>query len=90
MHTDEFEISLARELCVCKNTIREINYSLSILERKYNKTTATFLDELRRNQIPEDPHHRDDYEAWRSSYESLKRWRELERQYQEAIRMMKI
>jgi hypothetical protein len=34
MHTDEYEISLYRELAVCKNTIRRIKKSLGILERK--------------------------------------------------------
>ncbi len=90
MHTDEFEISLSRELSVCKNTIQGIKRSLSILERKHNKTTGTFIDELRSNQMPDGPDYGDDYEAWRWGYESLKRWEELERQYQEALRMMKI
>ena len=90
MHTDEYEISLTRELSVCKNTIKRIKHSLSILERKHNKTTGMFIDELRSNQMADDPDCKDDREAWRSSYESLKRWEELERQYQEALRMMKI
>jgi hypothetical protein len=90
MHTDEFEISLSRELSVCKSTIQRIKQSLGILERKHNKTTEMFIDELRSNKLPDNPDYKDDYEAWRSSYESLKRWEELERQYQEAFRMMKI
>jgi hypothetical protein len=90
MHTDEFEISLSRELSVCKSTIQRIKKSLGILERKHNKTTEMFIDELRSGKLPDNPDYKDDYEAWRSSYESLKRWEELERQYQEAFRMMKI
>jgi hypothetical protein len=90
MHTDELEISLSRELSVCKSTIQRIKKSLGILERKHNKTTEIFIDELRSGKLPDNPDYQDDYEAWRSSYESLKRWEELERQYQEAFRMMKI
>ncbi len=90
MHTDEFEISLSRELSVCKSTIQKIKHTLSILERKHNKTTEMFIDELRRNQLPDNPDYKEDYGAWQSSYESLERWEELERQYQEAFRMMKI
>jgi len=90
MHTDEYEISLARELSVCKKIIKRIKQSLSVLERKHNKTTRMFIDELRSNQMPDDPDCKDDREAWRSSYELLKQWEELERQYQEALRVMKI
>ncbi|HXY54687.1 MAG TPA: hypothetical protein VEM40_08460 [Nitrospirota bacterium] len=90
MHTDEFEISLSRELSVCRNTIKRIKHSLSVLERRHNKTTGMFMDELRSNRTSNDPACKDDCEAWRSSYESLKRWEELEQQYQEALRVMKI
>lgn len=90
MHTDEFEISLSRELSVCKNTIQRIKHTLSILERKHSKTTEMFIDDLRSDRMPDNPDYKDDYEAWRCSYESLKQWEELERQYQEALRLMKI
>ncbi len=90
MHTDEYEISLSRELSVCKNTIHRIKKSLDILERKHGKTTDVFIKELRDGKLPELPEFKEDYEAWQSSYESLMRWEELERQYQEAFRVMKI
>jgi hypothetical protein len=90
VHTDEFEISLSRELNVCKNTIQRIQKSLGILERKHNKTTEVFIQELLNNTVTGNPEYKEDYDAWQSSYESLKKWEELERQYQEAFRMMKI
>ena len=90
MHTDEYEISLSRELAVCKNTIQLIKKSLELLERKHNRTTEAFIEELRSSKLPDVPDFKDDYEAWQSSYDSLKRWEELEKQYQEAYRMMKI
>ncbi len=90
MHTDEFEISLSRELNVCKNTIQRIRKSLGLLERKHNKTTEDFMQELLNNKLTGQPEYKDDYDAWQSSYESLKRWEELERQYREAFQMMKI
>ncbi len=87
MHTDEYEISLSRELAVCKSTIKKIKEFFGILERKYNKTTAQFVKEYDSGKISG---HKEDFEPWRSNYESLKGWEELERQYEEAFRMMKI
>ena len=90
VHTDEFEISLFRELNVCKNTIQRIQNSLGILEQKHNKTTAVFIEELQSGRLADHPEFKNDYDAWQSSYESLKRWEELEQQYQKAFRKMKI
>jgi hypothetical protein len=89
VHTDEYEISLYRELAVCKNTIQRIKKSLGILERKHNKTTEAFIAEFRSGKLNQHPEFKDDYEAWQSSYDSLKRWEELEKQYQDAYRVMK-
>ncbi len=90
MNTDEYEISLHRELAVCKNTIQRIKESLGLLERKHNKTTEKFIDELRSNKLPDTAEFQNDYDAWRSSYESLKQWEELQQRYQEMFRMMKV
>jgi hypothetical protein len=89
MHTDEYEISLYRELAVCKNTIQRIKKSLGILERKHNMTTEAFIAEYRSGKLTQHPEFKDDYEAWQSSYDSLKRWEELEKQYKDAYRLMK-
>jgi len=89
VHTDEYEISLYRELAVCKNTIQRIKKSLGILERKHNKSTDAFIAEYRSGKMTQHPEFKDDYEAWQSSYDSLKRWEELEKQYQDAYRIIK-
>ena len=89
MHTDEYEISLYRELSVCKNTIQRIKKSLGILERKHNKTTEAFIAEYKSGKLAQHSEFKDDNEAWQRSYDSLKRWEELEKQYQDAYRMMK-
>jgi len=90
MHPHEFEISLLRELKVCGNTIQRIKKTLTLLEQKHHKPTDTFIDEYRTGRLNDDEDNRDDYSAWESSYESLKRWQDLERQYQERLRIMKI
>ncbi len=90
MHTDEFEISLLRELKVCGNTIQRIKKTLALMEQKHHKTTGSFIDEYRTGRLNDDPDNRDDYAAWEGSYESLLQWQDLERQYQEQLRIMKV
>ncbi len=90
MHTDEFEISLFRELKVCGNTIQRIKKSLSLMEGKHKKSTAMFMEEYRSGKLSADTKNQEEYAAWWSSCESLKQWQDLERQYQEQFHTMKI
>jgi superfamily I DNA and RNA helicase len=90
MHTDEFEISLMRELKVCGNTIKRIKKTLTLLEQKHRTSTESFIAEYRSNKLDHDLENKDDFLAWESSYESLLRWQELERQYQQQLSVMKI
>jgi len=90
MHTDEFEISLYRELKVCGGTIQRIKKTLLLLEQKHGKTTEVFIAELESNKLDSNPDNQDDFMTWQDTYESLKRWQALERQYQEQMGSMKI
>ncbi len=90
MHTDEFEISLFRELKVCTNTIQRIKKSLSLMEGKHKKSTKIFMEEYGNGKLSVDTDNKEDYAAWWSSCESLKQWQDLEKQYQEQFRAMKI
>jgi len=51
VHSEEFEISLARELNVFKNTIQRTWTSPGLLEQKHNKTTAVFIEELQNGNL---------------------------------------
>ncbi len=88
MHIDEYEISLSRELAVCKNAMKRIKEFLAIIERKHNMSTEDFMNKFRDGTLS--PEHRDDYAAWKNNYESLKQWEELQRQYEEMFHVMKI
>jgi hypothetical protein len=90
MHTDEFEISLMRELKVCGNTIKRIKKTLSLMEQKYTKATETFIAEYRGNKLDREGENKDDFLVWESSYESLQKWQDLERQYQQQLSVMRI
>lgn len=86
MHTDEFEISLSRELDVCKNSIRKIELLLSSMKRKYNLETDTFIQKFQNGELA----RCNDFVMWAEHHEALKKWTFLQRQYEEMFRMMKI
>ncbi len=90
MHTDEYEISLSRELDVCRSTIKRIRKTLELLEQKHRLTSEAFMKEALMGRLAPDPDLREDYEAWQSSCESLKKWEELEKQYIQIFNSMKI
>lgn len=72
----------SRELSTCKNTIRRIRQTIELLEQKHRTTTEVFMEEIRSGTLSIHPDLQDDYEAWKSSCESLKQWEELEKQYE--------
>jgi hypothetical protein len=90
MHVDEYEISLARELKVCESTIKRIRKTLELLEQKHHMTTEAFLEEYRKGNLAAEANNQDDNRAWHDTTESLKRWLDLEQQYREQFRIMKI
>ncbi len=87
MHTDEFEISLSRELSVCKNIIKKVERSLADMEKRYNLKTEVFVKEFHNGKITE---INEDFITWLNNYETLKRWHDTMRQYEEIFRIMKI
>lgn len=90
VRTDEEGISLSRELTVCRNAIQRIRKTLQLFEQKHHKTTEVFMKEIRSGKPAGHPDLKDDYDAWQSSYESLRSWEGLEKQYQEACNMRKL
>jgi hypothetical protein len=87
MHTDEYEISLSRELDVCKKTIRKLQKSLHVMEKKYNTTTDKFVEEYPGNRFPSG---NKDFIGWISNYEALRKWEERKREFEEIFHRMKI
>jgi len=84
MHTDEYEISLSRELSICDNTMKRIKKTLGMMERKHNKSTDAFMEELLNGTLSLDhPDYKDDYIAWRNTHDSLKQWERRKQQYKD-------
>ncbi len=87
MHTDEYEISLSRELAVCRGKIESIRRSLKEREKRHAMKTEAFVEEFNSGKTGTD---NPDFDEWMKEYEALARWEGLLRQYESALRMMKI
>jgi len=86
MHTDEYEISLARELKVCESAIRKATRFLASMNSKYDLETASFIEKYNAGALGTSR----DFDAWADSYHALKEWEERRGQYEELFRTMKI
>lgn len=87
MHTDEYEISLSRELEVCRNKVSILQKKLSSMEKKYNMLTGSFVKDFNDARIDT---HNNDFISWFNDYDALSRWQESLRQYEEIFFSMKI
>jgi len=86
MHTDEYEISLARELKVCESAIRKATRFLASMNSKYDLETASFIEKYNAGALGTSR----DFDAWADSYHALQEWEERRGQYEELFRTMKI
>ena len=86
MHTDEYEISLARELKVCESAIRQATRFLASMNAKYDLETAAFIDKYKTGALGKSR----DFDAWAESYRALQEWEARRDQYEVLFRTMKI
>ncbi len=87
MHTDEYEISLARELNVCDKKILAIKKTLERYEKKYELRTDIFVGKFREGGLS---CQSDDFLEWLKESEALKKWETLRDKYFELFQKMKI
>ncbi|MGE5300921.1 MAG: hypothetical protein ACM3MB_08155 [Acidobacteriota bacterium] len=87
MHTDEYEISLARELNACEKKIAKIKKTLLHLEKKYNIKAEVLADKFPDGNISEQDAG---LIACVKESEALKKWEALRDQYAELLRKMKV
>ena len=79
METDEYTISLSRELAVCRSKVRSFRRELERLEKKHGMTTESFL-------AASGPVAGPDAGLWRQHAEALARWLERQGQFEEIVR----
>ncbi len=86
METDEYEISIGREIALCRKMIARLQKAIHKRERQHGRTTESVLLALERDQAIE---RNTDFSKWRKDYQELQTWRARLIEYEKALRMLK-
>ena len=87
MHTDEYEISLSREIDVCRKKVSTLKNKLSCMEKKFNMSTGEFVKDFNEAKIDT---HNNDFVSWFNDQDALVKWQKSLKQYEELFFSMKI
>jgi hypothetical protein len=85
MHTDEYEISLGREIAFCRKKVRQVKDALERREKHWGMTTAAFLQALEAGRLSE----LHPIQEWRQEYQDLRYWQKTLTEYEEALESLK-
>lgn len=85
LQTDEYCISISREITVCKNMIDRQQEELSRFEEQYGLSTQQMLA----GALPEGGGKASDMEEWRNGHEGLLAWQQRLREYEEAYKALR-
>ena len=85
MHTDEYEISLTREINHCERVVRKIREALAARRRQFGMeypeaSAAVELLAVGRRELA----------AWKEDFEALPEWEQRLEEYREALSTMRI
>lgn len=86
MHTDEYTISLSREVAVCDSAIRKVRRALFKLEQRYGYSTAHFVEQVRTGLAGS---LCDDFRHWLDLAMSLRAWTDKKEEYASLLLKMK-
>ena len=85
MHTDEYEISIGREIALCRRMVRQLTDSLERRKKQSGMTTAAFLQALEEEDLSE----QHSIQSWNQEYQKLKFWQKMLAEYEEALEKLK-
>ncbi len=85
MHTDEYEISIGREIAFCRRMVRQLKDSLERREKQCGMTTAAFFQALEEGSLSEQ--HL--IQSWNQEYQELQYWQKILTEYEEALENLK-
>ncbi len=85
MHTDEYEISIGREISLCRKMVRRLQEALARREKQYGMTTEAFLQALEDGCRSEKP----PIQSWNQEYQELQYWQKILSEYEEALESLK-
>lgn len=86
METDEYQISLSREIANCRAYIRKISRVINALEKKYQMNTDSFLMNPQRGSATDQS---PDFKKWDESHNSLETWKQRLKEYEEIYHNMR-
>lgn len=86
MHTDEYEISVGREINHCRKLVEKLARNLREWEHKYSMSTEQFLADYREGRLVKGNR---DFEQWKEDVRELESWSRHLKEYEEAYRMLK-
>ena len=86
MHTDEFEISIGREIRLCRRVSERLRNSILDKEKKYGMTTEAFLQFLEQSRSAVQNR---DFQSWRKDHLELQSWQQKLSEYEKALQILK-
>jgi hypothetical protein len=87
MHTDEYEISIAREVNHCERVVRETREKLAARRERYGMDCDTATTAATAGQLAIDAK---ELAAWQEDIEALPRWEQRLGEYRQALAEMRI
>jgi hypothetical protein len=85
MHTDEYEISIGREIALCRKMVRQLKDALEKREKECGMTTEAFLQTIEAG-YPSEQHP---LQSWSQEYQELQYWQKMLTEYEEALESLK-
>jgi len=85
VHTDEYEISLSRELAVCEGYVRSARAVLERMETRHGMTTDAFLGRCRTGECAAEG----EFGEWQQAHGSLLRWSAARDEYRGLLDAMR-
>ncbi len=85
MHTDEYEISISREISFCRKRVRQLKDALDRREKQYGMTTAAFLQALEEGRLSDQL----PIQGWKQEYQDLQYWQKVLTDYEGALDSLK-
>jgi hypothetical protein len=85
MHTDEYEISIGREIALCRKMVRRLQDSLVRREKDCGLETEVFLEAMQGGGLAGPGH----LEGWGREYQELQHWQKLLAEYEAALESLK-
>lgn len=79
MQTDEYEISISREIKICKGFIDKLSAKIIGFEEKHGIKTSNELFQMPSPHVPSN-----ELQKWQQTYEALKDWQQKLIDYKEA------